>query len=161
MVKGANVHGGFSICYPSSIDLKRFTRCTMLSQAINPSTIRVSHKRNNTGNMHIQHTLNNENLTRMPSSRMRTARLLTICCRGWGGSIPAPWMQTSLWMQTSPGCRLPWMQTPPGHVSCDACWEAIPIPTEGMTLACENITLLQTSFTGGNNIQELPYNTRF
>ena len=24
---------------------------------------------------------------------------------------------------------LPWMQTPPGYVTCDACWEATPPPT--------------------------------
>ena len=39
----------------------------------------------------------------------------------------------------------------PCHVTCDACWEAILLWTEGMTHTCENITLPQTSFAGGNN----------
>ena len=45
-------------------------------------------------------------LTRMYSSRMRTARLLTgVCLQGWADP---------------PGCG------PPSHVTCDACWEAKP-----------------------------------
>ena len=40
---------------------------------------------------------------------------------------------------------------PPGHVTCDACWEAIPHPVDWMTDACENITLRQTSFADGKN----------
>ena len=58
------------------------------------------------------------------------------------------------------GCGSPRRQTlldadppkadPPGHVTCDACWEATPLWTEGMIHACENITLPQTSFAGGN-----------
>ena len=43
-----------------------------------------------------------------------------------------------------PGCR------PPGHVTCDGCWEAKhpPLPPT-QTNTCENITLPQTSFAGG------------
>ena len=44
-----------------------------------------------------------------------------------------------------------WMQTPPGHVTCDACWEATPPHVDRMTDACENITLPQTSFADGKN----------
>ena len=48
----------------------------------------------------------------------------------------------------------PWIYTPPGHVTCDACWEANPHPTpplwtEGMTHACENITLPQNLLASG------------
>ena len=60
-------------------------------------------------------------------------------------------------MQNPPVCPPPRMQTcpdaePPGHVTCDACWEANPLPrwAEGTTHACENMTLPQTSFGGGN-----------
>ena len=62
---------------------------------------------------------------------------------------PPPWMQT------------PWMQIPPvvgpldvdplGHVTCDRYREANLLPMDRMTDACENITLAQTSFAGGNN----------
>ena len=40
------------------------------------------------------------------------------------------------------------MQTPPDHVTCDACWEGNPppAPLERMTVTCNNITLQQTSF---------------
>ena len=37
-----------------------------------------------------------------------------------------------------------WMQTPPGHMTSDSCWEAnLSTWTEGMTHACENITFPQ------------------
>ena len=38
----------------------------------------------------------------------------------------------------------------PCHVTCNACWEAILLWTEGVTHTCENITLPQISFAGGN-----------
>ena len=41
---------------------------------------------------------------------------------------------------------------PSGHVTCDTCWEANPPPSvTGMTHRCKNITLPQTSFTGGKD----------
>ena len=46
----------------------------------------------------------------MHSSRMRTARLLTVSRSARGGGLP-----TSL------------EADPPGHVTCDACWEANPL----------------------------------
>ena len=63
---------------------------------------------------------------------MRTARLLTVYHGGaaWG--------------------LVGWAD-PPGHVTCDACWEANPHPP--WTNTCENITLPQTSFAGGKNGQ--------
>ena len=68
--------------------------------------------------------------TRMHSSRMRTARSLTVSrIIRLGGGLPNP---PVLWMRTSP-------TSPP-----------YPPWTEGMTQACENITLPQTSFAGGN-----------
>ena len=50
----------------------------------------------------------------MHSRRMRTARLLTVSrsAQGWGGSAQ------------------PRDADPPGHVTCDACWEATPTPCE-------------------------------
>ena len=79
---------------------------------------------------------------------------------------PLPWLQTpSTWMQTllhldaNPS---PWVQNPPpGHVTCDACWEANSPPLDvchvtcdacweanppslWQTNTCENITLPQT-----------------
>ena len=72
-------------------------------------------------------------ITRMHSSRMRTAHSLTIfysipCILG--ESLPNPLDADPLppgyrppWMQTpSPGCRPSWMQTPLSN----ACWEANP-----------------------------------
>ena len=103
----------------------------------------------------------------MHSSRMRTARSLTI-----SHSIPGVICPTPL-DADPPGCRPflhadpPWMLTPAGyrpsldadtsldadppfHVTCDACWEANPTPMNRMTHRCKNITLPQTSFAGGN-----------
>ena len=74
---------------------------------------------------------------------MRTARLLSLDA----DSLP-PWRQTLL------------DAYPPGHVTCDACWEANtlpPPPVDRMTDACKNITLPQTSFAGGNNSNESYY----
>ena len=68
----------------------------------------------------------------------------SIPCISGGGLPNAPWMQTPL------DAYPLWKQTP-SHVTCDACWETNPplLWTEGMTHACENITLPQTSFAGG------------
>ena len=76
--------------------------------------------------------------TRMHSSRMRTAHLLTVsrsipCVSGGGGEgLPnspgcrPPWRQ-SPWMQTPlEAYPLPLDADPPGHVTCDVCWEANP-----------------------------------
>ena len=46
-----------------------------------------------------------------------------------------------------PGGAPPW-QRPPCHVTCDASWNRDP-PVNRMTHRCKNITLPQTSFTGG------------
>ena len=59
--------------------------------------------------------------------------------RGVCPTPPPPWMQTL-------GSTPPWKQTP--LWSCDACWEAT--PPCGQTNTCDNITLPQTSFAGGN-----------
>ena len=78
--------------------------------------------------------------TRMHSSRMRTARLLTVSYSAGGGGIcPTP----------TPGYRTPMDADPPplGYVTCDTCWEGN--PPDRLTDACENITLPQTSFAGG------------
>ena len=80
-----------------------------------------------------------------------------------------PWMQTSC-RQTitldadSPGCRPPWMQTPlngnptgcrsPGHVTCNAYWEANH-PVNRITHRCKNMTLSQSLFAGGKNLGAL------
>ena len=102
--------------------------------------------------------------TRMHSSRMRTAHLLTISHSAQGG-LPTP--VTNPLDAHPPGGRdppggrhpmeadTPWRQTlpggrPPGHVTCDACWEANP-PVKRMTDRCKNITLSQTSFSGRKN----------
>ena len=66
------------------------------------------------------------------------------------------------WVDLPPaGCRLPppdtdptWIQTtpsldanPPGHVTCDACWEVNPLPpVNRMTDRCKNITLPKNLF---------------
>ena len=55
------------------------------------------------------------------------------------------WIQTSLLMQTpSAECRPHGCRPPPPN--------ADPPPVDRMTEACENITLPQTSFAGGNNV---------
>ena len=59
--------------------------------------------------------------TRMHSSRMRTARLLTVSRSSQGGGEVGASAQ-SHWMQTPPGADSP------GHVTCHACWEANPPP---------------------------------
>ena len=71
--------------------------------------------------------LSQHDTTRMHSSRMRTARPLTVS-HGRGSANPPSWMQT------------PWMQTP---------LDADP-PVNRMPHRFKNITLLQTSFAGGN-----------
>ena len=88
----------------------------------------------------------------MHSSRMHTTHLLTVSHSiPGGGGLPKPhWRQTPLdtdpmdadlpgggppGMQSTleadrqPSRQTPstWMQTPPGHVTCDACWEANPL----------------------------------
>ena len=97
-----------------------------------------------------------------------------------GGSAQSPWMQTPSPLDTDlPGCRPPPLDVDlPGCrlPLSNACWEAnppftvhagkptpssqcmlgsqIPYPLwiEGMTHACENITLPKTSFAGGKDI---------
>ena len=91
----------------------------------------------------------------MHSSRMRTARLLTVSCSAGGEVCPTP-----PWMQILPECRPPldagppWMQTPPCRLLL-VIWpvmhagEPTPPPLNRMTHRCKNITLPQTSFAGG------------
>ena len=71
-----------------------------------------------------------------------------------------PWMQTPLdedplnpdpMMWTLLEADPLWRQTPPGHVTCDACWEAKSPWTELLTDGSENITLPKTSFAGSND----------
>ena len=65
------------------------------------------------------------------------------------GYTPSLWIQTAL--EADPSMQTPLMQTPQ---SCDL-WCLLgsqpPLWIEGMTHACENITLTQTSFAGGKN----------
>ena len=76
----------------------------------------------------------------MHSSRMRTARLLTISHIIRLGGLPNPLPPR----KTPPGSRLlPWKHTPP----C-GCRPPSP-PVNRMTHRCKNITLAQTSFAGG------------
>ena len=71
-------------------------------------------------------------MTRKHSSRMRTARLLA------GGGVPRGCVSTRMCTHTHPTQRHPsWTQR---HTPCR------------QTDACENNTLPQTSFAGGNNI---------
>ena len=58
---------------------------------------------------------------------------------------PPPWTETP--GQRHPLDRDPHGQRPPGHVTCDACWDR-ETPPRGPTNTCENITLPQTSFLG-------------
>ena len=82
-------------------------------------------------------------LTRLHSSRMRTARTLTIspsmlCTRGGGATS-----QGCLGRGASRGVSS-WGVPPPGGLP----------PVNRMTNRCKNITLPQTSFAGGNNISD-------
>ena len=70
----------------------------------------------------------------------------------WGGSLPnspPPHPMQTNWMQNPPDADpLPEADPPleadlPGHVACDACWEATP---RGQTNTCQNIILPQTSW---------------
>ena len=67
-----------------------------------------------------------------------------------------PWMQTPL-EATPPHADSPEYR-PPGHVTCDACWKANPTPQPPLWIeTCENITLPQTMFAGGNNSPEINF----
>ena len=91
--------------------------------------------------------------TRIHSSMMRTARLLTIsrsipCISGglhkWATSHPPPNRQTpTSWIQTPLNADPPVMW-PGMHAGKSA------PPPGGQINTCENITLPQTSFAGGN-----------
>ena len=72
----------------------------------------------------------------MHSSRMRTARLLTVCRSIRWAVCPIPLLDAD-----PPGCRLPLdadppdaepprSRPPPSYVTCDACWEANPPPLD-------------------------------
>ena len=75
---------------------------------------------------------------RMHSNRMRTARLLTVfhsipCISG--GGLPNPAGCRPHPPEGRPrGCRSPLDADPHGHVTCDACWEANPLPLWTNTL---------------------------
>ena len=85
----------------------------------------------------------------MHSSGIRTARSLTISRSiQWAGGLP-----------NYPRCRLSWMQTPLPEAGRPLSWrqtppEADPFgcrpPMNRMTHRCENITLPQILFAGGN-----------
>ena len=81
---------------------------------------------------------------------MRTARFPSSGV-GWADPSPVdvnlPPLETDL--PPSPGPPEADYPLDVGHVTCDACWEAN--PGCGQTNTCENITLPQTSFVGGNN----------
>ena len=91
----------------------------------------------------------------MHSSRMRTARLLIVSCSipcisgGGGGSAQPPLMQNPSPMQT-PGCRLPAGCRPPGHVTCDACWEANPLVDRRNDTRLWKHYIPATTVAGGN-----------
>ena len=116
----------------------------------------------------------------MYSSRMRTARLLTVSCSIpciLGGlpnprpppppptaeADPHPLRQTPAPLEADPPplkVDPPTLETdsphlggrtPPGHVTCDACWKANPPPPPPHTHVCENIILPKTSFVGGKD----------
>ena len=111
--------------------------------------------------------------TRLHSSRMRTARSLTVSPNMLWGEGAGAWSQGGLlrgggaWSQGSllrgvcsqggllPGGLLPGGLLPGGVCSwgggMPACTEADPPPVNRMTKRCKNITLLQTSFAGGND----------
>ena len=76
----------------------------------------------------------------MHSSRMHTARLLTVSHSAQEDLPNPPWMQNPLGGRPSPRCippggRPPWRQT----------------PVKGKTDRCKNITLPQTLLAGGKN----------
>ena len=104
---------------------------------------RASHKLLNCSNERL-----NSNITSMHSSRMRTAHLLTIPRSirggGWcppGGCLPGGCLPGGVCLR---GCL------PSGGVCPIACWDTPPV--NRVTDRCKNITLSQTSFTGGTNI---------
>ena len=99
-------------------------------------------------------------LTRMHSSRMLTARLLTV---SWRGVCPTPIYAN---IRDTDRGRPPWGQTlldadPPPQSSDLSCMlgsqppldagHVSPLWTEWLTNRCKNITLPQTSFAGGKN----------
>ena len=63
----------------------------------------------------------------MHSSRMRTVRLLNISCSAWGiCRTPLDADPPSIDADPPPLMQTPWMQIPPGQVTCDVCREANP-----------------------------------
>ena len=93
--------------------------------------------------------ISNECYTRLHSSRMHTARFLTISpsmhCAGrgaWSLGVSGPTGGVCLVSQHAP------RQTPCEQNSCRP-----PLGTEFLTHTTENITLPQTSFAGGKNTQ--------
>ena len=87
------------------------------------------------------HLLQKTKVTRLHSSRMRTAHSLAVChCVLLGRGLPNP----SLRMQT-PEYRPPWDADP------------APPPVDRMTDTCKNITLPQTSFAGGKKRNGFPF----
>ena len=74
---------------------------------------------------------------------MLTARLLTVS-HSTQGVCPTP-----LPLDADPPGDRPLLDTDP----LDACWEATPLPVNRMTHRCKNITLSQTSFVGGNDLE--------
>ena len=102
----------------------------------------------------------------MHSSRLRTARSLTVSRSIGGGRVGGvlpnpprcrpPWMQTPLWMQTPTQMQTPLLDAvPPPGCRPPGCGSPC-----GQTNTCENITLPQTSFSGGKKGFDLIDQTR-
>ena len=101
--------------------------------------------------------------TRLHSSRMHTARFLTVSpsmhCAG-GSALPGGWVYLSGVVCLTEGVCLPGGFALPKGSPCrgSPCQGDLPCqedggvpPCNGADSICENITLPQTSFAGGNN----------
>ena len=99
--------------------------------------------------------------TRLHSSRMHTARSLTITssmlCSGGGCLVPGVPGQRDVWSRGAPAwSREGYLPGPggglvPGGWYPSMHWGRTP-PVNRMTDRCKNITLPQTSFAGGNEL---------
>ena len=92
---------------------------------------------------------------------MRTTRLLTVFrsipCISGGLPNPTGSPRDPPGSNPLPDADPPNVD-PPGHVTCDACWKANPTPQPPLWIeTCENITLPQTMFAGGNNSSEINF----
>ena len=76
---------------------------------------------------------------------MHTAHSLTVSHSIGGAVCPTHRMQTP-WMQITLGCIHPLDADAPGHVTCDAYWEATAVNRQTGVKTLPS----QTSFVGGN-----------